>query len=229
VDLVFDCAVKLIIGLGNPGKTYEKNRHNVGFHVADLFAARHGLRFDAKLGKAKVALGTVQLALAPSPALQAGEQVNAPAAQSMIQVVRIAVAKPQTFMNESGQAVGGLARFYQVDPADMLVIFDDLDLPLGILRLRAAGGSGGHNGMRSIIAALGTDGFPRLRIGIDRPPGRMDPAAYVLQDFSREQQEVMVQVRDQAVAACEHWLVFGITSAMNAFNIRGTAGDEPQP
>ncbi len=132
-------------------------------------------------------------------------------------------------MNESGQAVGGLARFYKVAPSDILVIFDDLDLPLGVLRLRALGGSGGHNGMRSIIAALGTDGFPRLRIGIDRPPGRMDPAAYVLQDFSREQEEVMVQVRDQAVSACEHWLAYGITSAMNAFNVRGTPGDEPQP
>jgi PTH1 family peptidyl-tRNA hydrolase len=83
--------------------------------------------------------------------------------------------------------------------------------------------------MRSIIAALGTDGFPRLRIGIDRPPGRMDPAAYVLQDFSREQEEVMVQVRDQAVSACEHWLAYGISSAMNVFNVRGLPGDEPQP
>ena len=122
--------------------------------------------------------------------------------------------------------MGELARFYKVEPTDVLVIFDDLDLPLGVLRLRASGGSGGHNGMRSIIAALGSDEFPRLRIGIDRPPGRMDPAAYVLQDFSRQQEEVMVQVREQAVAACEHWLAFGITSAMNVFNTRGTVGDE---
>lgn len=221
--------MKLLIGLGNPGKPYEKNRHNVGFHVADLFAARHGLRFDVKQGKAKVALGTVQLTPASSPVLQAGDQTGAAEVRPAVQAVRIAVAKPQTFMNESGQAVGGLARFYKVDPTELLVIFDDLDLPLGTLRLRASGGSGGHNGMRSIIASLGTDGFPRLRIGIDRPPGRMDPAAYVLQDFSREQEEVMVQVRDQAVAACEHWLAYGITAAMNVFNPRGAAGDESQP
>jgi PTH1 family peptidyl-tRNA hydrolase len=221
--------MKLIVGLGNPGKTYEKNRHNVGFHVADLLAARHGLRFDAKQGKAKVALGTIQLALAPSFAFRAEEQGGAALFQPEIQAIRIVLAKPQTFMNESGQAVGGLARFYKVAPADMLVIFDDLDLPLGVIRLRASGGSGGHNGMRSIIAALGTDEFPRLRVGIDRPPGRMDPAAYVLQDFSREQEETMVQVRDQAARACEYWLAYGITSAMNAFNVRGTPGDEAQP
>ena len=222
--------MKLIVGLGNPGKPYEKNRHNVGFHVVELLAARHGLRFDVKQGKAKVAFGTIQLVSVP---LESVSQAEAPGQavqiQSAVQTIRVAIAKPQTFMNESGQGVGGLARFYKVDPTDVLVIFDDLDLPLGVLRLRASGGSGGHNGMRSIISALGSDEFPRLRIGIDRPPGRMDPAAYVLQDFSRQQEEVMVQVRDQAVAACEHWLAFGITSAMNVFNTRGSVGDDVQP
>lgn len=220
--------MKLIVGLGNPGKPYEKNRHNVGFHVADLLAEYHGLRFDAKQGKAKVALGTIHIVTVPALELQAQEPIGGATPQAVVQAIRVVIAKPQTFMNESGQAVGGLARFYKVAPADMLVIFDDLDLPLGVIRLRASGGSGGHNGMRSIIAALGTDGFPRLRIGIDRPPGRMDPAAYVLQDFSREQEETMVQVRDQAARACDHWLAYGITSAMNAFNVRGTPGDEPQ-
>ena len=222
--------MKLIVGLGNPGKPYEKNRHNVGFHVAELLAARHGLRFDVKQGKTKVALGTIQLVSVPlSPAFQAEAPGQAGQIQSAVQAIRVAIAKPQTFMNLSGQGVGELARFYKVEPSDVLVIFDDLDLPLGVLRLRASGGSGGHNGMRSIIAALGSDEFPRLRIGIDRPPGRMDPAAYVLQDFSRQQEEVMVQVRDQAVAACEHWLAFGITSAMNVFNTRGSVGDDVQP
>ena len=222
--------MKLIVGLGNPGKPYEKNRHNVGFHVAELLAARHGLRFDVKQGKTKVALGTIQLVSVPLASVsQAEAPGQAVQIQSAVQTIRVAIAKPQTFMNESGQGVGGLARFYKVKPTDVLVIFDDLDLPLGVLRLRASGGSGGHNGMRSIIAALGSDEFPRLRIGIDRPPGRMDPAAYVLQDFSRQQEEVMVQVRDQAVAACEHWLAFGITSAMNVFNTRGSVGDDVQP
>ena len=222
--------MKLIVGLGNPGKPYEKNRHNVGFHVVELLAARHGLRFDVKQGKTKVALGTIQLVSVPlSPAFQADAPGQAVPIQPAVQAIRVAIAKPQTFMNLSGQGVGELARFYKVDPSDVLVVFDDLDLPLGVLRLRASGGSGGHNGMRSIIAALGSDEFPRLRIGIDRPPGRMDPAAYVLQDFSRQQEEVMVQVRDQAVAACEHWLAFGITSAMNVFNTRGSIGDDVQP
>ena len=201
--------MKLIIGLGNPGKPYEKNRHNVGFQVAELLAARHGLRFDVKQGKTKVALGTIQLVSVPlSSVSQAEAPDQAGQIQPAVQTIRVAIAKPQTFMNLSGQGVGDLARFYKVEPSDVLVIFDDLDLPLGVLRLRASGGSGGHNGVRSIIAALGSDEFPRLRIGIDRPPGRMDPAAYVLQDFSRQQGEVMVQVRNQAVAACEHWLAF---------------------
>ncbi len=216
--------MKLIIGLGNPGKPYEKNRHNVGFHVADLLVARHGLRFDVKQGKAKVALGTIHVVSVPTSPLSEAEAPVQPA----VRTIRVAIAKPRTFMNKSGQGVGELARFYKVTPTDILVVLDDLDLSLGVLRLRASGGSGGHNGMRSIIAALGSDEFPRLRIGIDRPPGRMDPAAYVLQDFSRQQEEVMVQVRDQAVAACEHWLAFGITSAMNAFNARGTGGDGMQ-
>lgn len=221
--------MKLIVGLGNPGKPYEKNRHNVGFHVVDLLAARHGLRFDVKQGKAKIALGAVQLASAPAPAFPGAEDPDlASPILPVIRSVRVAIAKPQTFMNESGQAVGGLIRFFKIDPADMLVIVDDLDLPLGVLRLRATGGSGGHNGMRSILAALGSDGFSRLRIGIDRPPGRMDPAAYVLQDFTRQQEEVMVQVRDQAVVACDHWLAYGIASAMNAFNARGLPGDGSQ-
>lgn len=221
--------MKLIVGLGNPGKTYENNRHNVGFQVADLLAARHGLRFDVKHGKTKVALGMIRLVSVPSlSSPQAEVSPQFVPAQPAFQSIRVAIAKPQTFMNLSGQAVSGLVRFYKVEPINVLVIFDDLDLSLGVLRLRASGGSGGHNGMRSIIAALGSDEFPRLRIGIDRPPGRMDPAAYVLQDFSRQQEEVMVQVRDQAVVACEHWLAFGITSAMNVFNTRGSIGDGTQ-
>lgn len=205
-------AIKLIVGLGNPGKQYERNRHNVGFQCVDLLAQRHGLRFDIAKGKAKVALGIIQLPAA------AGDEPAAPAALPLPQVQRVLLAKPQTFMNLAGQSVAALVRFYKVAPADLLVIFDDLDLPPGKLRLRAAGGSGGHNGMKSIIQELGTDQFPRLRIGIGRPPGQMDPADYVLQDFSPAEEEVMAQVREQAVAACEHWLAYGIVAAMNAFN-----------
>ncbi len=212
--------MKLIVGLGNPGQQYEKNRHNIGFQCVDLLANKHGLRFDARKGHAKIALGTVLLPAAPSVAALAADPA-APAAESGAPaVVRMPVclAKPQTFMNVAGQSVAALARFYKIAPADILVICDDLDLPLGKLRLRASGGSGGHNGLKSIIQQLGTDGFARLRIGIDRPPGRMDPADYVLQNFSAAQEEVMAAARQQAVDACEHWMVFGITSAMNAFN-----------
>ncbi len=130
----------------------------------------------------------------------------------------MALAKPQTFMNLVGPSVQALLRFYKIDPTDLLVIYDDLDLPLGVLRLRATGGAGGHNGMKSLIGALGSGDFARLRVGIDRPPGRMDPAAYVLQDFSAQQEEVMARTRDQAADACQHWLAHGIVSAMNAYN-----------
>ncbi|MCS6842910.1 MAG: aminoacyl-tRNA hydrolase [Caldilineales bacterium] len=212
--------MKLIVGLGNPGKQYERNRHNVGFQCVDLLAQRHGLRFDIAKGKAKVALGAVQLPtpqpLAPAPSALGAEPSSA--APALPQVQRVLLAKPQTFMNLAGQSVAALVRFYKVAPADLLVIFDDLDLPLGKLRLRAAGGSGGHNGMKSIIQALGTDQFPRLRIGIGRPPGQMDPADYVLQDFSPAEEEVMAPVRERAAEACEHWLAYGIEAAMNAFN-----------
>jgi len=184
---------KMIVGLGNPGREYTKNRHNVGYQIVDLLAKAHGLRFDKRRGKARLALGSI------------GEQ-------------RVILVKPRTFMNESGRAVAPVARFYQVEPADMLVIFDDLDLPIGRIRLRPEGGTGGHRGTASIIEMLGQSDFPRLRVGIDRPPGKMDPVAYVLQDFSAEQEEVMAEVRERAVAAVECWLAEGIEAAMNEFN-----------
>lgn len=186
-------ALKLIVGLGNPGREYFRNRHNVGYQIVNLLAKAHGLRFDKRRGKARLALGSVD------------EQ-------------RVILVKPRTFMNESGRAVAQVARFYQVEPADMLVIFDDLDLPIGRIRLRPHGGTGGHKGIASIIKLLASRDFPRLRVGVGRPPGKMDPADYVLQNFSAEQEEVMAEVREQAVAAVEHWLAEGIESAMNEYN-----------
>jgi PTH1 family peptidyl-tRNA hydrolase len=186
-------ATKMIVGLGNPGREYAKNRHNVGFQIVDLLAHSHGLSFDKRQGKARLALGTI------------GEQ-------------RVILVKPRTFMNESGPPVAQMARYYRVELSDMLVIFDDLDLPVGRIRLRPHGGTGGHRGMASIIKQLGSNAFARLRVGIDRPPGRMDPAAYVLQNFSAEQEEFMVEVRERSVAAAEHWLRDGSEPAMNEFN-----------
>jgi PTH1 family peptidyl-tRNA hydrolase len=184
----------LIVGLGNPGRQYAANRHNVGFQVIDRLAAAHGLAFTRKQGNALVTAGTV---------------VGRP----------VVLAKPQTYMNESGRAVRSLVRFYQVAPANLLVIYDDLDLPFGTLRFRAEGSSGGQRGMESIIAALGRQDFPRLRVGIDRPPGRMDPVAYVLQDFDRQEQEFLPELYDRAVEAIETFLAEGITLTMSRHNL----------
>ncbi len=185
--------MKMIVGLGNPGSRYERNRHNIGFQIVDELAAVHNLVFDKRQHKAKVASGWI------------GEQ-------------RVLLVKPQTYMNLSGEAVQPLLTFYKIEPADLIVVFDDLDLPTGKLRLRPFGGAGGQNGMKSIIQRLGTDQFPRMRIGIDRPPGRMDPAAYVLQNFSSAEEEIIVQLRDRARQALENWLEAGIDATMNAFN-----------
>ncbi len=184
---------KMIVGLGNPGLRYARNRHNVGFQIVDALAAKHDLGFDKRQFKALIASGVID-----------GQ--------------RVLLVKPQTFMNLSGEAVQPLVSYYKVELPDLMVVFDDMDLPLGTIRLRPFGGAGGHNGMKSIIARLGSNRFPRLRVGIDRPPGRMDPAAYVLQDFSSEEEAIMAQVRDRAVRALETWLTAGIDAAMNAFN-----------
>ncbi len=183
----------LIAGLGNPGPKYTANRHNIGFRCLERLAAAHDLAFDRRQKRARVALGTIQ-----------GR--------------RVVLAKPQTFMNESGRAVAPLAHFYKVPLERLLVVYDDLDLPLGTIRLRPEGGSGGHKGMRSIIEHLGSQEFPRLRIGIGRPPGHMDPAAYVLQDFSTEEETLLDEVLERAVAAIETWLTEGIEAAMGRYS-----------
>ena len=183
----------LIAGLGNLGPKYAANRHNVGFRCLERLAADHGLTFDKRQKQARVALGTI------------GGR-------------RVVLVQPQTFMNESGRAVVPLARFYKIEPERMLVIYDDLDLPLGTVRLRPEGGSGGHKGMRSIIEHLGGQNFSRLRIGIDRPPGQMDPAAYVLQNFSAEEEPLLEETLQRAVAAIETWLREGIEAAMSHHN-----------
>jgi PTH1 family peptidyl-tRNA hydrolase len=181
------------VGLGNPGSKYTKNRHNVGFRCVERLAAAHDLSFDRRQGKASMALGTIFK-------------------RSVI------LAKPRTFMNRSGYSVSALARYYRVPLGRVLVVYDDLDLPLGATRMRPSGGSGGHRGMWSTINQLGGRDFPRLRIGIGRPPGRMDPADYVLQDFSEDEQTVLEAALEQAVAAIETWLRDGIEAAMSLYN-----------
>lgn len=186
-------SIYLIVGLGNPGREYKDNRHNMGFMVLDYLAVRLGTNFGRLQSHALIAKGEYQ------------ER-------------RILLAKPQTYMNLSGQAVSSLARFYQVPLETMLVVYDDVDLPLGILRLRPDGGSAGQKGMRSIIERLGTEVIPRLRIGIGRPPGRMDAAAYVLQDFSRAEAELLPQILDRACEAALTFITRGLETAMNQYN-----------
>ena len=183
----------LIVGLGNPGRQYADNRHNVGFRCIERLASQHGLSFSRRQRQASVALG-------------------------LILKRAVILAKPRTYMNKSGRPVSSLARYYRVPLDRVLVVYDDLDLPLGTTRLRPSGGSGGHRGMRSVINQLGSQAFPRLRIGIGRPPGRMDPADYVLQDFSNEEAILLERTLDQATAAVEAWLIDGVDEAMSHYN-----------
>lgn len=186
-------AVYLIAGLGNPGREYRENRHNVGFMVLDRLAARLRLSFSRLESKALLTKGDHE-----------GR--------------RLLLAKPQTYMNLSGQSVGALLRYYKVPLEHLLVVFDDVDLPLGVLRLRPGGGSSGQKGMASIIERLGSQDFPRLRVGIGRPPGRMQAADYVLEDFSRQEAAILPEILDRAAEAVLTFTVEGLPAAMNRFN-----------
>lgn len=190
----------LIVGLGNPGREYAFNRHNVGFMTVSRLAARHNTAFTRRQGKALIT------------SLRLGDDRQ------------VILAKPQTFMNLSGEAVAPLVKFFEIDLERLMVCYDDLDLPVGALRLRPDGGAGGQNGVKSIIQHLGTQNFPRLRLGIGRPPGRMDPAAYVLQDFRQPDDAIMEQTVDKAVEAIETFVKHGLATAMNKFN--GAAAPE---
>ena len=183
----------LIVGLGNPGLAYRHNRHNVGFMVADALADK--LEIPLKRVKFKAQIGNGKLEDIP-----------------------IIIAKPLTFMNKSGEAVAPLVRYFKVPLERLLVIHDDMDLPLGTLRMRPSGGSAGHNGMLSIFDKLGTNAIPRLRVGIGRPPGKMDPADYVLQDFPKSDEELLKMVIAQACEAALAFITTGLEKAMNTYN-----------
>jgi PTH1 family peptidyl-tRNA hydrolase len=187
----------LIAGLGNPGRLYLHNRHNGGFHVLEVLAKRHRLAFGQRKAKAILAGGRI------------GE-------------TEVVLAKPQTFMNRSGASVGPLVRFFHLAPPDLLVVYDDLDLPLGVIRLRSEGSAGGHHGMESIIAELGSKQFPRLRVGIGRPDDRSPDivADYVLGDFSAGERKIMAAVYERAADAVECILTDGLPAAMNKFNAK---------
>jgi peptidyl-tRNA hydrolase, PTH1 family len=183
----------LLIGLGNPGREYQHNRHNFGFMLIDRLAVRLNAQGLKVQSKAVVTSG-------------------------IYQDHKIILAKPQTYMNLSGQSAQGLLNFYKLPMENMLVAHDDLDIPFGTIRIRPKGGPGGQGGMASTIEKLGTKDFPRLRLGIGRPPGRMDPAAFVLQNFSREEMKLISDILDRAADAALEFVVNGLDKAMNKYN-----------
>lgn len=181
------------MGLGNPGPDYELTRHNVGFRVADAFVDSHAGSWRKSKHRALVA--DVEIAS-----------------------LHVTVGKPQTYMNVSGESVKALARSVPVEPVGILVVHDELDLPLGELRLKFAGGTAGHNGLKSIEKVLGTPAFARLRFGIGRPPGRMDPADFVLRRFRGEESDIVETEIPRAVEMVESWLLHGVEATQNAFH-----------
>lgn len=187
----------LVVGLGNPGPSYATTRHNVGAMVLDLLAARVGSAFKVhRRGRADV----IEARFGPLPGLQT------------------VLAKPRTYMNESGSAVASLREFYKVDPHQLVIVHDELDLPFGTLRIKRGGGDNGHNGLRSVRASLGSGDFCRVRIGVGRPPGRMDPAAYVLKPFGAEERKTLELEIDRAADSVEALVVDGLTYAQNQYN-----------
>jgi PTH1 family peptidyl-tRNA hydrolase len=183
----------LIVGLGNPGREYRENRHNVGFMLMDRLAVKLNARFTRLQSKALVA-------------------------SAAYNEDKIILAKPQTFMNLSGQSVQGLVHFYKLPLTNLLVAHDDLDLPPGTIRIRPDGGSAGQKGMTSILERFGTDEFPRLRLGIGRPPGQMQAPDYVLQDFSKGDMSIISETLNRAVEAVLTFVTEGLDAAMNKYN-----------
>ncbi|ORI27092.1 aminoacyl-tRNA hydrolase [Rhodococcus sp. 1168] len=181
----------LIVGLGNPGSQYEATRHNVGFMVADVLAARIGAKFSSH------------------------KKSNSEVIQARLSDRPVVVAKPRTFMNLSGQPVAALARFFSVDPSNIVIVHDELDIEFGSIRLKLGGGEGGHNGLRSISQQLGTKDYLRTRVGVGRPPGRMDAAAYVLKPFSAAERKDLGVICEEAADAAELLLRDGLEAAQN--------------
>lgn len=185
--------MKIVAGLGNPGREYRGTRHNVGFEVIDLMARRHGLVFEA----------------APADAVQAKWRTNGDV---------VLLVKPLTFMNLSGPAIVELARYYRVSLTDLLIVSDDVNLGLGRLRLRPGGSEGGHNGLRSVADALGTVDFPRLRIGVGRGDARRDLADHVLARFDEDERSGIEGAIARAADAVEAWTEQDFETVMNGYN-----------
>ena len=184
----------LVAGLGNPGPEYERTRHNLGFLTADLLADRSGARFRRSKHQALVAEG------------RDGD-------------ARLILAKPQTFMNESGRAVAALQRFYKLEPGQIIVVHDELDLPFGTMRVKLGGGTAGHNGLNSVASTIGRD-FVRVRVGIGRPTGRKDPVDFVLEPFIKREQAEVPALVERAADAVLAVIRDGVSLAQTSFNQR---------
>jgi len=191
--------MKLVVGLGNPGPKYEGTRHNVGFAAVDLLATRHGLQWES-----------------------APRGIEALVAHWRIGGAML--AKPLTFMNLSGTAIVGLLQFYKIEPADLLVVVDEVQLDTGRVRIRPDGSAGGHNGLKSTIASLGTDGVPRLRIGVGRGDARRDLADHVLARFEPDERSVIDDAIERAADAAQLCIADGVLAAMNRYNKKTDEG-----
>ncbi len=183
----------LVVGLGNPGPEYAETRHNIGVHVVSLLGGRIGGRFGR-------------------------HKVNADVLEGRLAGRRVVLAVPRTYMNVSGGPVAGLLRYYSVPPSELVVVHDDLDLGFGVVRLKLGGGEGGHNGLRSLTTSLGTKDYLRVRFGIGRPPGRQDPADFVLKRFSGAERKELDFAVDLAADAVEALLRDGLEAAQNRFH-----------
>ncbi len=195
-------AISLIVGLGNPGNEYASNRHNVGFMCVSYFARSHGIRFDQKKAKSRVGTGVVD-------------------------DVEVVLARPQTYMNRSGEAVKALMGKYRASVDDLIVVHDELDLPLGRIRIRQGGSSAGNHGIESIIAEIGTADFTRVRIGIGHPieePARAEVIGHVLGSFTPDEKRVIDEIIPRVTAALDCLLAEGLEAAMNEFNRAPSSG-----
>jgi aminoacyl-tRNA hydrolase len=212
-------AVKLIVGLGNPGARFARTRHNVGFDVVDLLASRNGWAWQPHRGKSLVASGALRFQVAPPPASPAdGAESLAPSAP-VWREEKLLLAKPQTFMNDSGMVVTELVRFYKLDLRDLLIVCDDLDLPLARVRLRSRGAAGGQHGLESTIRLLGTNDFARLKIGIGRPThGRAENVDFLLSAPRGDERAQLDEAIASAADAAQMWATIGAEAAMNRYN-----------